>query len=346
MTPDVVAALLARTRPVPAEAPAGPGLYAWWAPPAVLPALGGPVDGDLRLLYVGAAASLRARLGDHMRPTGGSTLRRALAGLLGDEDDARLTHWMAAHLRVSWCEHPTPREVEPAVVADLAPPLNVAQATEPAYLTATRSGYDAIAGSYAEVFGAELDDAPLDRALLAAFAETVRRDHADPLAVEVGSGPGATAAYLAGHGLRVSGVDLSPAMVEIARSRHPGIGFRVGDLRALDLDDASLAGLVSWYSLIHIPEPDRPAAVAEFGRVLRPGGYLLLAFQVGEGTNHHDEAFGHAVSLDFHRLDPDAVAGLLETAGFGLVARVVRAPEPRSAAPPLPQAVLIARKPS
>ncbi|MDN5915299.1 MAG: class I SAM-dependent methyltransferase [Pseudonocardia sp.] len=216
--------------------------------------------------------------------------------------------------------------------------------TEPTYLTATRSGYDAITESCAGPFRAALDDAPLDRALLAALAEMVRRDHPDPLTVEVGSGHGGTAAYLAKHGLSVSGIDLSTAMVEYARRTYPEIDFRVGAMHELDIDDASLAGLVSWYSLIHIPESDRPAVVAEFGRVLRPGGYVLLGFQAGDDTLHFDEAFGHEVSLDFHRLDPDAVIAALDAAGFELVARLVRAPEARHTSAPVPHAILIGRK--
>jgi ubiquinone/menaquinone biosynthesis C-methylase UbiE len=218
--------------------------------------------------------------------------------------------------------------------------------TEPAYLTATRSGYDAIAESCAVPYRAALDEAPLDRALLAAFAEMVRRDHSDPLTVEVGSGHGGTTAYLAKHGLSVSGIDLSTAMVEFARRAYPEVGFSVGEMHDLHIDDASLAGLVSWYSLIHIPESDRPAVVAEFGRVLRPGGYVLLAFQVGDHTLHFDEAFGHDVSLDFHRLDPDAVIATLEAAGFELVARLVKAPEAGSTAALIPQGFLIGRKPA
>jgi predicted methyltransferase len=80
--------------------------------------------------------------------------------------------------------------------------------------------------------------------------------------------------------------------------------------------------------------------------VLRPGGYALIAFQVGDDTLHLDEAFGRAVSLDFHRLQPDAVVESLERAGFELTARVVRAPERASAASAVPQGALIARKPS
>ncbi|WP_181780410.1 class I SAM-dependent methyltransferase [Pseudonocardia pini] len=215
--------------------------------------------------------------------------------------------------------------------------------TEPAYLAATRHGYDAIAESCAAPYRAALDDAPLDRALLAGFAETVRREHADPVTLEVGSGHGGTAAFLATHGLDVSGIDLSAAMVDFARRTFPQIAFRVGAMHALDLADASLAALVSWYSLIHVPAGDRPAVVAEFRRVLRPGGYLLLGFQVGDDTRHVDEAYGHAVALDFHRLDPDTLAATLDTAGFDLVARFVRVPEPRHTAAPIPQGVLVGR---
>lgn len=217
--------------------------------------------------------------------------------------------------------------------------------TEPAHLSATRAGYDAMAEQYAELFRTALDDAPLDRALLSGFAEMVRRDHLDPQLLEVGSGPGHIAAYLHQLGMAVSGIDLSPAMVALARREHPEISFDVGEMGALDVADASLSGVVAWYSVIHVPASRRRAVISDFRRVLRPGGYALLAFQVGDDTLHLDEAFGHEVSLDFHRLQPDAVAALLDDAGFDLVARLVRAPDPTSAAAKIPQGFLIARKP-
>ena len=85
--------------------------------------------------------------------------------------------------------------------------------------------------------------------------------------------------------------------------------------------------------------------IGEFHRVLRPGGYALLAFQVGDDTLRLEEAFGHDVSLDFHRLQPDAVVALLGDAGFEVTARLVRAPDPAGAAAQIPQGFLIAKKP-
>jgi ubiquinone/menaquinone biosynthesis C-methylase UbiE len=217
--------------------------------------------------------------------------------------------------------------------------------TETAHLTATRAGYDAIAERYAEEFRAALDEAPLDRALLSGFAEMVRRDHPDPQLLEVGSGPGTVTAHLRGLGMPVRGIDLSPAMVDLARRTHPEISFEVGEMGALDAADASVAGVIAWYSVIHVPASRRPAVISEFHRVLRSGGYALLAFQVGDDTLHFDEAFDHEVSLDFHRLEPDAVVALLEDAGFSLIARLVRAPGSTSVAAKIPQGFLIARKP-
>lgn len=136
---------------IAAQVPREPGLYAWWAHSTILPAMRGsahPDDPGLRLLYVGLATALRSRLGqNHMRRSGSSTLRRTLAGLLldeegfrtrwtdrvvlVDEDEARLTEWMTANLRVSWCTHPEPRQVEREVIRALRPPLNVGHASGP-----------------------------------------------------------------------------------------------------------------------------------------------------------------------------------------------------------------------
>jgi SAM-dependent methyltransferase len=69
---------------------------------------------------------------------------------------------------------------------------------------------------------------------------------------------------------------LSPAMIEIARARYPGIRFGTASMHALPLADGALAGIVSWYPVIHAVPGDLRACFAEFARVLKPGGYLLV----------------------------------------------------------------------
>ena len=86
-------------------------------------------------------------------------------------------------------------------------------------------------------------------------------------------------------GVRLSGVDLSPEMLAIARRRAEDLGrdvdLRVGDAQALDLPDGSFDTVVCTFALCAIPDEKR--AVAEMARVLRPGGLLLLADHVEAG---------------------------------------------------------------
>jgi len=100
--------------------------------------------------------------------------------------------------------------------------------------------------------------------------------------------------------------------------------LHVGDMRALDLPDGALAGIVAFYSLIHIGEKEMVPTLRELRRVLAPGGLLLVAFHIGEETVHRDELWGHAVSLDFRFLQPARMAASLGEAGFHVLESVER----------------------
>jgi ubiquinone/menaquinone biosynthesis C-methylase UbiE len=95
--------------------------------------------------------------------------------------------------------------------------------------------------------------------------------------LEIAVGTGRNLPYYP-DGVRLSGVELSPAMLEIARTRARELGreidLRVGDAQALEFPDESFDSVVCTLSLCTIPD-DR-AAVAEVRRVLRPGGRFLL----------------------------------------------------------------------
>jgi SAM-dependent methyltransferase len=191
-------------------------------------------------------------------------------------------------------------------------------------MDSTRDSYDTVAATYAAKFGAELDGKPLDRALLAAFAETVSGPVAD-----LGCGPGHLTAHLHGLGLDAVGIDLSPEMIAVARRTYPGLPYEVGDLTRLDRAAGIFGGIVAFYSIIHLPDERLPAAFAEFARVLAPGGQLLLAFQAGADERlHQTDWHGHGVDLDHYRRRPDTVADLLTAAGFEVRARLLREPEP------------------
>ncbi|MFE2421780.1 class I SAM-dependent DNA methyltransferase [Streptomyces hokutonensis] len=194
--------------------------------------------------------------------------------------------------------------------------------SEAGFVTTTRIFYDAIAEDYAEMFAGELTG-PRDGAVLADFAELVIRAGGGQVA-DLGCGPGRVTGYLSSLGLPVFGVDLSEPMLAIARRENPDLCFRQGSMLELDIPDETLAGAVSWYSSIHTPVDRLPSLFTEFHRVLAPGGHLLIAFQAGDHPLTLDRPFGHPVRLDFERRRPEAMAELLEAAGFEVRSRTVR----------------------
>jgi ubiquinone/menaquinone biosynthesis C-methylase UbiE len=106
--------------------------------------------------------------------------------------------------------------------------------------------------------------------------------------LEVAIGTGLNLAHYPG-GIQLTGVEWSPAMLDIARQRAGPLGrevdLRQGDARALEFADASFDTVVCTFSLCAIPD-DRKA-VQEMARVLRPGGLLLLA-------DHVEASYGFA----------------------------------------------------
>ena len=112
-------------------------------------------------------------------------------------------------------------------------------------------------------------------------------------------------------------------------------------MTGLDLGDGSLAGLLAWYSVIHTPTERLPDVLAELGRVLRPGGQLLLAFQVGDEPVRLSHAYGHDVRLVNHRRPPGLVEELLTATGLTVHTRLLREPVGREKSP---QAYLLARR--
>lgn len=205
--------------------------------------------------------------------------------------------------------------------------------------TQTRRGYDAAAEVYAEHLSNELDGKPLDRALLALFAEEVGPG-AEVL--DVGCGPGHITAHLAGLGLKAIGLDLSAGMIDVARRRHPELTFDVGSV--LDLPPSGrFAGVVAMYSLIHFDLDTLQVALERIRGALRPGAPVLVTFHIGEEVRHIEELFGAAVTLDFTFFTVEDVLVRLDRAGFVVESATTRAPYPEAEVATR-RAYLLARK--
>ncbi|MEJ5947045.1 class I SAM-dependent methyltransferase, partial [Pseudokineococcus basanitobsidens] len=181
-----------------------------------------------------------------------------------------------------------------------------------------RRAYDTLAGTYAERLPDTRAEAPLDLAMLDHFATHVHATGAGSV-LDAGCGAGRITRYLADRGCTVEGLDLSPEMVAAARRDHADLPFTVGSITDLPHPDGSFTGILFWYSTIHTPPDQLHHVFTEAVRVLRPGGYLLIAFQSGHGT--HDVApayrrFGHDVELERYLTTADDIAAQLRASGL------------------------------
>jgi len=173
-----------------------------------------------------------------------------------------------------------------------------------------RDAYATIATSYAEQRSDELAGLPFESWLLRRVV-----DLADGVPViEVGTGPGHVAAFLAEAGADVTGLDLTPEMVDEARRRYPGVSYQVGDLRRLMRPPThdGWGAVLAWYSLSHLAASELPATIASLARPLRTNGWLVLALETGAEVRTVTEWFGHEIDLDFVRHDPAEILDMVE----------------------------------
>jgi SAM-dependent methyltransferase len=132
----------------------------------------------------------------------------------------------------------------------------------------TGEGYRAWAESYDQPGNGLID-----------LEQPVVRDILDGLprgtALDAACGTGRHAEYLVSLGHEVIGVDASPEMLRVARAKMPGGDFREGDLHHLPVLDRCVDVVVCALALTHVS--DLAPVVAEFSRVLRPGGHLVIS---------------------------------------------------------------------
>ena len=169
-----------------------------------------------------------------------------------------------------------------------------------------RDAYASVAELYISLFG------------------TSQQVHADDLAfigrhlsalpgpvLDAGCGPGHITAYLRSLGADASGIDLVPEFIAYAKATHPDVPYRLGSMQRLDLEESSVAGVLTWYSLIHYPPAELDGVLAQLRRVLAPGGILVAGFFDGAEV----AAFDHKVTTAYW-WPADEFSARLARAGF------------------------------
>ena len=204
--------------------------------------------------------------------------------------------------------------------------------------------YDRLAAAYAATLNGELDGKPFDQWLLTRLAL-----NADGQGLDVGCGPGQVAAYLAEHGLAMTGLDLSPAMVAEARDRHPVLSVVQGSFvvppmpRGGDPREPGWALVTAWYAFVHLAGSELAPTMTALARVLRRGGTLAVALHVGNEVRRPGVVCGVETELDFVLHDAEAVVAAAEATGLVDIEWYRRSPLPHEAS--IERLYLLGRRP-
>lgn len=180
--------------------------------------------------------------------------------------------------------------------------------------TTVQQAYSGLSDVYIDLFASGDHEHPDDLALVDRHLGSL----SGPL-LDLGCGPGHLTARLRSRGRDVTGIDLVPEFVAHARRAKPTARFEVGSLTELTWPDGSVAGALSWYSLIHFRPDQLDGALAEIRRVLAPRGLLVVGFFEGGRC----EPFAHKV-VTAYRWPVDEMSSRLAAAGFREVERIQR----------------------
>ena len=175
----------------------------------------------------------------------------------------------------------------------------------------TQRAYAAIAGHYADRW-----DSRGNNWLEESMTRLVADLPAGALVADVGCGPGKDTVRLRELGLRAHGFDLSQAML----TSRTVPGQARADLRRLPLRDGALDGLWCIAVLLHIPRESVPGALAEFHRVLRPGGHAVISVAEGDDEGWEEYPFREGMPPRYFVYHARAAfTDLLTAAGFEIL---------------------------
>lgn len=159
----------------------------------------------------------------------------------------------------------------------------------------TLAVYAQQAAQYAKITGG--DDPQLER-----FMGTLSRGRV----LDLGCGPGRTAATMAAAGFEVTALDAVPEMVAMAAA-HPGVTAKVGSFEDIE---GAYDGIWANFSLLHAPRAAMPVHLARIAKALPAGGLFHIGMKLGAGSAR--DSIGRLYTY----YEEDTLVSLLNAAGF------------------------------
>ncbi len=176
-----------------------------------------------------------------------------------------------------------------------------------------QDGYDVLAETYLGVRRTDSEDVRL-------LTELLERLPAGARVLDAGCGAGVPVASLLSERFHVVGVDISERQVVLARENVRAAEFLQADLVTLDLPDASFDAIVSFYAIIHVPRDEHPTLLANFHRMLVPGGFMLVSMGASDNPDGtEDDWLGGGATMYWSHFGREDNLRMIADAGFQII---------------------------
>ena len=179
------------------------------------------------------------------------------------------------------------------------------------YKKTVREGYNAIANRY-------LAERTRDSADVRLLDDLMERLPAGANVLDAGCGAGFPISLILSERFHVTGVDFSQAQIELARKNVPNAKFLCEDMTKLDFPDHSFDGITSYYAIIHIPREEHQPLLANFHRMLKPGGFALLCLGAEHLIDDIDENY-LGTRMYWSHYDSETYLNMMKELGFSII---------------------------
>ena len=188
----------------------------------------------------------------------------------------------------------------------------------------TIDAYEQLAPKYHESFKDEMKHKEYDKKILDQFSEML---HPSSKICDAGCGPsGHIGKYLQKKGFDLTGIDLSPKCIEIAKQYEKDIEFHCMDMMDMQFESSSFDGIISFYSIIHTPKIDVPKIFQEYNRVLKPDGLILIVVKKGTAEGIISGEWYEGNQIYFTNFLENEISDYLTESGFKIISLETRNP--------------------
>lgn len=171
-----------------------------------------------------------------------------------------------------------------------------------------KSGYNTIAERYLLERTRDSEDVRLLDELIARIPEGAT-------VLDAGCGAGIPISLILSEKFKVTGVDFSEAQIELAKKNVPNAKFLCEDMTKLNFPENTFDGICSYYAIIHIPREEHQSLLANFHRMLKPGGLALLCLGAENLIDDIDENY-LGTRMYWSHFDTETYLKMLKESGY------------------------------